>query len=77
VSIILISIPSVPVFCLFKIISSLFRKNKSIIDSMINMMIAFSFGVLIGDVFLHIFPVLVLKSNYLFSNIKQKMLKRN
>ena len=62
ISIFVISIPSVPSFFLFIALSKLCSKKKdshTINPSLLNYMMCFGFGTLLGDVLLHIIPHMI------------------
>ncbi len=64
-SIFLVSFPSIPVFFFLAFLGKLLRKKdeaSNFSQSLLNKMIAFSCGTLLGDVFLHVFPFLYTES---------------
>lgn len=58
--IIMLSIPSIPVFLFLFVVSKIMgSKNQGISDQWVQLMMAFSAGALLGDLFLHMMPHLL------------------
>ena len=64
-SIVLISLPSLPLFLILKIVGKALGKSQNFEDSSaIELMLAFAMGSILGDVFLHIMPHLFGDNNF-------------